>query len=114
MTFSSADVIAVGGQICPTAPGDAQQYTDQLLGYLTWGVLVIFIAAVVVAIGAIAAGRLFSMPHASQVGIISIVVVFLCAIAYMIAPGVIGGLTGSGCINSAPAVVSTSDHAGLI
>jgi hypothetical protein len=49
----------------------------------------LFVIAVVVAIGAIVAGRLFSMPHASKVGVVSIVVVFLYAIAYMVLPGLI-------------------------
>ena len=58
-----------------------------------------FMIAVVVAIGAIVAGRLFSMPHASKVGVVSIVVVFLCAIAYMVLPGLIDSLMGSGCVS---------------
>ena len=48
--------------------------------------------------GAIVAGRVFSMPHASKVGVISIVVVFLAAIGYMILPSMITGITGSGCV----------------
>jgi hypothetical protein len=38
------------------------------------------------------------MPHASKVGVISIVVVFFCAIAYMVLPGLVDSLMGSGCI----------------
>jgi len=49
-------------------------------------------------VGSIVAGRVFSMPHASKVGVISIVVVFLSAIGYMIVPSMISGITGSGCI----------------
>jgi hypothetical protein len=39
------------------------------------------------------------MPHASKVGVVSIVVVFLCAIAYMVLPGLIDSLLGSGCVS---------------
>ena len=85
-------------QICPKAPGNAQTYVDQITGYVLWGVQVLFVIAIVVAIGAIVAGRLFSMPHASKVGVISIVVVFLCAIAYLVLPGLIDSVMGSGCI----------------
>src|SRR5215213_8115357 len=84
--------------ICPVAPGNAQTYVDQITGYVLWGVGILFLIAVVVAIGAIVAGRLFSMPHASKVGVISIVVVFFCAIAYMVLPGLVDSLMGSGCI----------------
>jgi len=85
-------------QVCPVAPGDAQKYIDQITGYVLWGVLILFVVGIVVAIGAVVAGRLFSMPHASKVGVVSIAVVFLAAVGYMILPGMIGGITGSGCV----------------
>jgi hypothetical protein len=71
---------------------------DQLTGYVLWGVLILFGLGVIVAIGAIVAGRLFSMPHASKVGVISIVVVFVAALAYLIVPGVLDAILGSGCL----------------
>ena len=52
----------------------------------------------VVAIGAIVAGRIFNMPHASKVGIVSIFVVVLAAIAYMVLPGIVDSILGTGCI----------------
>ena len=85
-------------QVCPVAPGDAQKYLDQITGYVLWGVGVLFLLAIVVGVGAIVAGRLFSMPHASRVGVISVVVVFVAAIAYLILPGMLTGLLGVGCI----------------
>ena len=85
-------------QVCPVAPGDAQKYIDQITGYVLWGVGVLFLLAIIVGVGAIVAGRLFSMPHASRVGVISVVVVFVAAIAYLILPGMLTGLLGVGCI----------------
>lgn len=85
-------------EICPTAPAGAQKYVDQITGYVLWGVGVMFLVAVVVSVGAIVAGRLFSMPHASKVGVVSIVVVFLSAIAYLVLPGMLKAILGSGCI----------------
>ena len=85
-------------QVCPVAPGEAQKYIDQITGYVLWGVGVLFLLAIVVGVGAIVAGRLFSMPHASRVGVISVVVVFVAAIAYLILPGMLTGLLGVGCI----------------
>ena len=85
-------------QVCPVAPGDAQKYIDQITGYVLWGVGILFLLAIVVWVGAIVAGRLFSMPHASRVGVISVVVVFVAAIAYLILPGMLTGLLGVGCI----------------
>jgi len=85
-------------QICPVAPGNAQRYVDQITGYVLWGVGILFLIAIVVAVGAIVAGRVFSMPHASKVGVVSIVVVFLSAIAYLVLPGLLTAMMGSGCI----------------
>ncbi len=84
--------------VCPRAPQGAQQFADQLTGYVLWGVLALFFIAVVTGVGAIVAGRVFAMPHASKVGVISIVVVFLAAIGYMVLPGIVTGITGSGCV----------------
>src|SRR5215203_4230025 len=94
----TSTVLLVSMEICPVAPGNAQRYVDQIAGYVLWGVGVLFVIAVVVAIGAIVAGRLFSMPHASKVGVVSIVVVFIAAIGYLVLPGMLAALLGTGCI----------------
>ena len=85
-------------QVCPVAPGNAAKYVDQITGNVLWGVGVLFVLAIIIGIGAIVAGRLFSMPHASRVGVISVVVVFACAIAYLVLPGMLNGILGKGCI----------------
>lgn len=85
-------------QVCPVAPGNAAKYVDQITGNVLWGVGVLFLLAIVVGIGAIVAGRLFSMPHASKIGIISVVVVFVAAIGYLTLPGMLTTLLGAGCI----------------
>ena len=85
-------------QVCPVAPGNAAKYVDQITGNVLWGVGVLFVLSSIVGIGAIVAGRLFSMPHASKVGVISVVVVFVAAIAYLTLPGMLTALLGAGCI----------------
>ncbi len=84
--------------VCPKAPPGAQGYVNDITGYIQWGVLSILAAGVIVAIGAIAAGRMFGMPHASKVGIISGVVIFFAAVGYMVVPAMVHGVTGSGCL----------------
>jgi hypothetical protein len=63
-----------------------------------WGVLALFVVGVVIGIGAVVAGRIFSMPHASKGGVVSVAVVFLSAAGYMILPGMIRMITGAGCV----------------
>ncbi len=85
-------------KVCPVAPPGAQQYADQITGYVLWGVGILFIVGVVVAIGAIIAGRIFAMPHASKAGIVSIFVAMMSGIAYMVVPSIVDSILGSGCI----------------
>ena len=65
---------------------------------MLWGVIILFGLGLIIGLGAIIAGRVFSMQHASKVGVISIVVVFMCAIAYLALPGMLNGILGQGCI----------------
>jgi hypothetical protein len=86
-------------QVCPLAPPGAQTYVDQLTGYVLWGVLALFAVGAIIGIGAIVAGRLFQMPHASKAGIVSLVILAVAAIFYMIGPAILHGILGTGCIS---------------
>ena len=88
----------LGNKICPIAPPGAQQYADQLMGYVLWGIGLLFILGVVVGIGATVAGRAFAMPHASKAGVVGIVLVFAAIIGYLVLPGIVRAMTGSGCV----------------
>ncbi len=88
----------VAARVCPQAPPGAEGPTNQITGYVLWGVIVLFGLGIIVAIGAIIAGRVFSMPHSSKLGVISVTVVFACAVAYLVLPGMLTGILGKGCI----------------
>ena len=85
-------------QVCPKAPPGAQKYADQITGYVLWGVIALFLVGVVVSVGAIVAGRVFNMPHASKYGVVGIFVVLLAAVAYVVAPGIVDAVLGDGCV----------------
>jgi hypothetical protein len=95
---AAAKLAALPAKICPVAPPGAQQYADQLMGYVLWGVGLLFILGVIVGIGATVAGRVFSMPHASKAGVVGIVLVFAAIIGYLVLPGIVRAMTGSGCV----------------
>lgn len=97
MSILSASTV-VAAKVCPQAPPGAVGPTNEITSYVLWGVIVLFGLGIVIAIGAIIAGRVFSLPHASKVGVISVVVVFACAIAYLVLPGMLDGILGKGCI----------------
>ena len=98
LVAAATPTLGLSQKICPKAPGQAQVFVDQLTGFVLWGVLALFAVGIVVGLGAVVAGRVFSMPHASKIGVISIVVVFLAAVGYMVLPGMVVGITGSGCV----------------
>lgn len=85
--------------ICPKAPPGATGPVNEITGYVVWGVIILFSLSLVIGLGAIVAGRIFSMPHASKVGVISLVVVFVAAVAYLVLPGMLDGILGKGCIS---------------
>ncbi|NHA68219.1 hypothetical protein [Phycicoccus flavus] len=93
-----ASVLAVPARICPQAPPGAQQYADQLMGYVVWGVGMLFVLGVIVGIGGAVAGRVFGMPHASKASVVGIVVVFVAIVGYLVLPGIVRAMTGSGCV----------------
>ena len=85
--------------ICPKAPPGATGPVNEITGYVVWGVIIWFSLSLIIGLGAIVAGRIFSMPHASKVGVISLVVVFVAAVAYLVLPGMLDGILGKGCIS---------------
>ena len=95
MTLIHALVVT---KVCPKAPPGAVAPTNTLTGYVLWGVVTLFVIGIVIAIGAVLGGRIFSMPHASKVGVVSIVVVFVSAVAFLALPSMLDGILGSGCI----------------
>lgn len=98
MTLLSPRLAAAVPSVCPIAPPGAQHYADTLTGYVLWGVLALFVVGCVVSIGAVVGGRVFAMPHASKAGVVGIAVVFVAAVAYMVVPGMLAAITGSGCV----------------
>lgn len=96
-TFATSGVSALAS-VCPIAPPGAQGYANTLTGYVLWGVLALMLVGIVVSIGAVVGGRVFAMPHASKAGVVGVAVVFVAAVAYMVVPGMLSGITGSGCV----------------
>ncbi|SMX87382.1 hypothetical protein BSP109_02209 [Brevibacterium sp. Mu109] len=98
MESLSTTAIVVAAKVCPKAPPGAVGPVNEITGYVLWGVIILFGLGVVIGLGAVIGGRIFSMPHASKVGVISIVVVFVAAVGYLVLPGMLNGILGQGCI----------------
>ncbi|MQA82967.1 MAG: hypothetical protein GEV10_31705, partial [Streptosporangiales bacterium] len=84
MESMTVHAMYVAQQVCPKAPPGATGPTNEITSYVLWGVIVVFGLAVVIGLGAVVAGRAFGMIHASKIGVLSLVVVFVGAIAYLV------------------------------
>jgi hypothetical protein len=74
-----------------------QKYSDQVTGWVKWGVLALVIIAAIVSIGSILIGRIFAHPQASRMGSMGLAICVICAILYVTVPSIIAGITGTGC-----------------
>ena len=98
MESMTVNTMLVAQKICPKAPPGAIEPTNEITAYVLWGVIAIMGLAILVGVGAVAGGRLFSMPHASKVGVVSIAVIFVAGIALLVLPGMFNAFVGKGCV----------------
>lgn len=85
-------------QVCPQAPPGAQVHVDAITGYVLWGVIILFGLGVVICLAAIVAGRIFHVPGAGVAGVIGLAVIFVAVIGYLVLPGILDAMLGTGCI----------------
>ncbi|MBO1766673.1 hypothetical protein [Allobranchiibius sp. GilTou38] len=98
MSQTNTQLIAFTAQVCPKAPPGASAPMNDITGYVMWGVIALMGLGMLVGVGGVVAGRVFSMPHASKMSVVGICVVFGAAIAYLVLPGVLSGIVGKGCV----------------
>lgn len=98
LSQTNAHLVALAAKVCPKAPPGAAAPMNDITGYLMWAVIALMGLGMLVGVGGIVAGRVFSMPHASKMSIIGICVVFGAAIAYLVLPGMLNGIVGKGCV----------------
>ncbi|MEJ7796778.1 MAG: hypothetical protein WKF50_14580, partial [Nocardioides sp.] len=51
----------MAAKVCPQAPPGAVGPTNEITGYVLWGVIILFGLGLIIGLGAIIAGRVFSM-----------------------------------------------------
>lgn len=97
VTTGLAQHVQTLAAVCPAAPPGMQNYQDQVVGWVKWGVIAIIVITALVSLGAIGIGKIFAMPHASSRGAIGLAVAVIMAILFVTILGVISGVIGSGC-----------------
>lgn len=84
-------------RVCPRVPPGAQAFYDEIMGYALWMVGGGFLAALAVSILLIVLGKVFGMRMLSSIGGVGILVTFGALFLYLILPGIMRALYGTGC-----------------
>jgi hypothetical protein len=87
----------VAAAVCPAAPPGMQAPVDEVTSWVKWGVVSLFAIAAVVSIGSLLFGKILHHPQASRGGSIGLAVCVMAAILYVVFPGMLTSIIGSGC-----------------
>lgn len=92
-------VFALVPLVCPTAPNGVTQYTNQIAGNTLFVAQWMFGIAFAVCIILLLIGKAVRMHHLTQGAAVGLAVVLLIAIIYVIFPGMLTGILGTGCVS---------------
>lgn len=84
--------------VCPAAPGGITTYTDQISGNVLFVAQWMFGIAFAICVILLLIGKATRMHHLTQGAAVGLAVVLLIAIIYVIFPGMLTGILGSGCV----------------
>jgi hypothetical protein len=83
--------------VCPKAPPGVATYTDDILGWVKWGVLTVMALSTFGSIGMLVWGRVTHHPKGARLGFDGILIVLVGAIGYVAVYPIITAITGKGC-----------------
>jgi len=83
--------------VCPKPPPGLQQYADQVLAWVKWGVLAILAISFFVSVGMLIWGRVTHHPKGARLGFDGLMICIVGAIIYVVGYVIISSITGNGC-----------------
>ena len=84
--------------VCPQAPSDqVQQYANDILAWVKWGVLAILAVSFFASVGMLVWGRVTHHPKGARLGFDGLMICLLGAIIYVAGYGILTSITGAGC-----------------
>lgn len=87
------------GEVCPELPADAKGAVQELLGIGLGGIIVGFFVGALISIALLAIGRAANSRMATGAGTVGLVVLLVGVVLYLIFPGILAQLLGSGCVD---------------
>lgn len=94
-TIVHGRLLAAG--VCPVAPPGLQVYSDQVLGWVKWGVLAVLAISFFASVGMLVWGRVTHHPKGARLGFDGIMICLVGAILYVVGFVIISSITGKGC-----------------
>lgn len=88
-------ILAAG--VCPQAPPGMQTYSDQITGWVKWGVLAILVISFFASIGMLIWGRVTHHPKGARLGFDGILICIVGAILFVGGWVIVSGIVGNGC-----------------
>ena len=83
--------------VCPAAPPGLQVYSDQVLGWVKWGVLAVLAISFFASVGMLVWGRVTHHPKGARLGFDGIMICLVGSIIYAVGFVIISSITGKGC-----------------
>lgn len=83
--------------VCPAAPPGLQVYSDQVLGWVKWGVLAVLAISFFASVGMLVWGRVTHHPKGARLGFDGIMICLIGSIIYAVGFVIISSITGKGC-----------------
>lgn len=95
----TGSAIRAGGvhNVCAKAPDGVQPYSDQVIGWIKWGVIVTLIGCGFVSTALLVAGKFGSMGRTAQIGAGGLLWTVVGAIAFVTIYGILKAIIGNGC-----------------
>ena len=89
--------VQLSAGVCPKAPPGMAKYTDEILGWVKWGVMsteaILFFASV----GMLVWGRVTHHPKGARLGFDGVLICLVGAVLYVVGPPILSSITGKGC-----------------
>lgn len=96
--MNSLHALVIRAAVCPQAPStQAEQFGNDVLGWVKWGVLVIMGISFFASTGMLVWGRVTHHPRGARLGFDGLMIVLLGAMLYVTGYGIVTTIVGNGC-----------------
>jgi hypothetical protein len=89
--------VQLSAGVCPKPPPGLDVYTNQILGWVKWGVISILGISFFASVGMLIWGRVTHHPKGARLGFDGILICLVGAVLYVVGPPILFSIPGKGC-----------------